>query len=163
MKYFFYEVVLPLLLVVLVYFPGGLILLRGEPNLFEKVFAPGDLYGISALILISSFVELDRAQLELGRESFGVHKAVSFVSGMVIFTAYLLMKVTALHLEFDAKPLPTEITWYAWASIGCLAYTAILGGFLRYRTAKARRHVQSDSARGGRPVAVLTLSSFIDW
>ena len=46
MKYIFYEVVLPLLLVLLVYFPGGVTLLRTEAHLFEKVFSTGDLLGI---------------------------------------------------------------------------------------------------------------------
>jgi hypothetical protein len=161
MKYFFYEVVLPLLLVVLLYFPGGVTLLQDEPNLFEKVFATGDLYGIGVLILIGGFVELDKAQLELGRESFGVSKAVSVLSGMVIFTTYLFMKVAALHLEFDAEPVPTRITRYAWASIGCLAYAAFVGAVCRYRTASARRSARKDRTGGSRPVNAVTHASLM--
>jgi hypothetical protein len=156
MKYFFYEVVLPVLLVVLVYFPGGVTLLHDEPHLFEKVFATGDLFGISLLILISSFVELDKTQLELGRESFGLCRAVSFVSGMFALSTYVLVKVWALHFEYDSEPIAAYITHCAWACIGWLAYTAVLGAFLRLLTAKVRRSTRSVRPGGIQRSTVVT-------
>ncbi|WP_277187103.1 hypothetical protein [Caballeronia sp. BR00000012568055] len=147
MKYFFYEVVLLLLLVVLVYFPGGL-LLQDEPHLFEKVFSTGDLLGIGALVLMNSYVELDKTEWELGEEMFNRSKAFSFLSGIFVLATYLFARVSALHFQFDTEPIARRITVCAWVSIGCLFYSAILGWYTRFLTARVRKSTRRGSARG---------------
>jgi hypothetical protein len=155
MKYFLYEVVLPLFLVVLVYFAGG-VLFRDEPHLFEKVFSTGDLLGMSVLILINGFVALDRAEWELGFQMFNVSKAGLFLSGALVFAGFLCIKVAALHFKFDDEPLDAYITISAWASFGCLAYSACMGGVARILTANAFKTAINRRASGTNPSSTLT-------
>lgn len=155
MKYFLYEVVLPLLLVVLVYFPGGVTVLRNEIHLFEKVFSSGDLLGIGVLILINSYVELDKAERERGLDAFGFAKGVILVSAIVIFTTYLFIKVAALHFNYEEAQLPSYITSDAYTSMACLIYTALIGAVSRWLTYRLKNSIKSGQASSGGVASVI--------
>lgn len=149
MKYFLYEVVLPLLLVVLVYFPGGVTVLRTEMHLFEKVFSSGDLLGIGVLILINSYVELDKTARERNLDVFGFTKGLILVSGIFIFATYLFIKVAALHFNYDDVTLPSYITSDAYTSMACLIYTALIGAAARLLTYRLNSSMQANQAPHG--------------
>jgi hypothetical protein len=144
MKYFYFEVLLPLWLVVLAYSSSALMSLWDEPHAFEKIFATGDLWMISVFILVNSYVVLERAGSDEELTLNEAAKLLCFFSGVVIVTTCIFLKADALHFDYSAQPISSHITKCAWASIGCLFYSALLNAFARFISTRARAGSQRD-------------------
>lgn len=136
MTVFFYillEVVIPLAMVVLIYWPGGQTLLLGEPHLYYKIFSSGDLIGMCVAIALSTYVHLDQSPVKSWTSA---GKAILFAGGLIMMFMYACIKIVVMKYNFpDATGTVSEnIQDYALWNFCTIAVTAMVGIAARVMT-----------------------------
>lgn len=130
-KYFFYEALLPVVLIVVVLVLGFFPPLSGRPHLFLTLFATGDLLPICILILVNAYVRLEQAEHKKTDVDTSTWRGCYFIFGLVILIVYLGIKMDVIcNGEEGALP---RMNGYAGLDIAFFLAVVLIGSYSVFR------------------------------
>ena len=124
-KWLHYEVALPVLLLLALWWPVGYLVIN-VPHLFQRIYASSDILALSALLVLGVSRELANERLNFGRYS---RKAMHIRDGgsvlaILYFFIYGGFKVAYIGYKFP--PAGQSVT----LNITLIAVVSLLGGFM---------------------------------
>ena len=137
-KWVFSEVALPVLLVVVIYWPVGSVALRGVTYLYERIFGGGDILPICCALLLGLYDEAKPLEsredktVPFGKFNVKVSTLADWILGFsrlgVIFvtTTYVACKISYLKYDFPSSQTTGVDTLLTSISTATLALTVLV-------------------------------------